>query len=264
MPGRTRPFIACVSTQLCCAVRCEFCATRESGLIRQLSSQEISAQIDAVVELAIADGARPSQIEISFMGMGEPLANAKALTDAIRATHSTFPDISRVSVSTVGPADRVRAFASSVQDLPVPVHLQLSLHATRDEHRRLLVPGTNDTIASLVDAGQFFAKTTSDHVCLNYVLLDGFNDSDDDAARLSAFDPRSFYIKLTHLNFQANLPAWVRPATQERFAAFVERLSAAGVPFKIFKGDGLDINASCGQLAARPVELFRSDFARTG
>jgi 23S rRNA (adenine2503-C2)-methyltransferase len=262
--GRPRPYIACVSTQVGCAVRCKFCVTQDSGFIRQLTAEEIFRQISSIAAIAIERGAQESEIEISFMGMGEPLANRGALLSAIATAHRFHPEISRVSVSTVGPSRTVRAFVPAAVSSEIPIHLQLSLHATRDSIRRSLIPGTKDTISNLIAAGATFAAATSDQVCLNYVLLDGLNDGNDDAEFLSQIDRRSFYVKLTHLNAQANLPSWVRSAAPDRFDYFGERLSAAGVAFKVFRGDGLDINASCGQLAARPIAIYRStDFART-
>lgn len=258
---RPRPYIACVSTQVGCALGCEFCATRETGFVRQLTVAEILEQILAVSRVAKDRGARDEDIEISFMGMGEPLCNSRAVLQAVNAAHHVYSGMTRASLSTAGSSSAIRGFTAAVADASIPIHLQISLHATCDLTRRKLIPGSNDSIEHLLDAGAEYARRTGDHVCLNYVLLAGINDSDDDARWLSHLPPDRFYVKLTHLNTIRGLPRHLRSSSPERFARFVASLRESHVPFKVFRGDGLDVHASCGQLSARPVALYRSSEA---
>ena len=258
IPGRDLPYIACVSTQLGCAVGCGFCATTPDGFVRQLTAAEIASQIASIARLAIARGASESEIEVSFMGMGEPLANRRGLVDAIHMTHQAVAGIRRVAVSTVGPARRIIEFVTDAEQSPIPVHLQISLHATRDDVRLGLIPRAGGTIDGLIDAGREYSIRTGDRVCLNYVLLDGVNDADGDADWLSRVDRARFYVKLTHLNSVESLPRHLRSSPPERFRLFRQTLADAGVAHKEFTGDGLDVHASCGQLAARPIALYRS------
>jgi len=255
IPGRDRPHIACVSTQLGCAIRCGFCATQKDGLFRQLTSREISEQIDAVVELAMRNGACESELEVSFMGMGDPLANRREVIRTIQYVHARYPKMSRVSVSTVGPSRLIAVFGREIDYASLPVHLQISLHATNDHIRAKLVPGVRDTLEHLLEAGRDYSLHTGDTVCLNYILLHGLNDSDEDATWLSRIDPRFFYVKLTHLNPIPGLANFISPACEGRFQHFVRVLESNGVPVKVFRGDGLDVRASCGQLASRPVQV---------
>lgn len=262
--SRERPYIACVSTQVGCAVRCVFCATRQRGLVRHLTAAEIFQQIEAVAAIAFMNGALQSEFEVSFMGMGEPLANPQDVIDAIGLTAQAYPGVTRVSLSTVGPSPQILTFTPGASHAPIAVHLQISLHATEESVRRKLIPGMTESIPDLVRAGVLYSKATRDRVCLNYVLLDGINDADSDAEWLAHLDPAALYVKLSHLNAVPGLPPGVRSATPQRFEAFAERLRSAQMPFKIFRGDGLDVRASCGQLAATPVTLYTSpEFARS-
>lgn len=178
--NRTRPNIACVSSQLGCAVGCPFCAASSEGLIRNLTADEILLQVSTVIDEGLAEGASEESFEVSLMGMGEPLANLKNLLEAINGIHRRYPLISRVSVSTAGPAKSIDGLNSSMPIRPT-VHLQISLHATNDATRRMLVPHAQESISRLLDAGRRFHQKTDDHVCLNYVLLHGMNDSMEDA-----------------------------------------------------------------------------------
>lgn len=259
VPGRERPFIACVSTQVGCAAGCHFCATRSTGLVRSLTSDEIWRQVSAVWSIARDRDASEDQFEISFMGMGEPLANDIAVLKTIEHARLALPGISRVSVSTVGPAWRIARFALRAQGSPVPIHLQVSLHATLDHVRRRVIPHAPDSVAELVAAAAAFGRTAGDSVCVNYVLMDAVNDTDADAKRLAALvaPHRGVYVKLTHLNDLPDMPGWIRPSPPGRFSHFGRVLSSAGVGYKVFRGDGLDVQASCGQLAAKPVAIYR-------
>jgi 23S rRNA (adenine2503-C2)-methyltransferase len=254
VPGRARPEIACVSTQVGCAVGCRFCATALGGFQRNLSAAEIMQEISAVIDEAVERGAAERDFEVSFMGMGEPLANWVNLRAALVETAARYPLISRVSISTVGPAHRVRKMIEELPGRP-RVHLQISLHATEDALRRRLIPHAPGAIADLLAAGRLFHEETGDQVCLNYVLLEDVNDREADADWLSRLDRSAFYIKVTHLNEVPNVPPGIVGAGMTRMHQFCRWLEARGMPHKMFIGDGLDVRASCGQMASVPVEL---------
>src|SRR5205085_1296033 len=145
VPGRPRPHIACVSTQVGCAVGCPFCAASRPGFLRNLTAEEILLQITAIIQDNPAADLFAEGFEVSFMGMGEPLANLQNLLNAIGQLRVRYPQISRVSVSTAGPAQRIEALTAAMPILPL-VHLQISLHATTDAVRRQLIPHAPDTI----------------------------------------------------------------------------------------------------------------------
>lgn len=258
VPGRDRPLIACVSTQVGCAVGCPFCATAREGFFRNLTTDEVLLQISTLLDECVSDPLALSGVEVSFMGMGEPLANRKNVLSAIEATHARYPQVSRVSVSTAGPSVRIDALTACMP-AAVAIHLQISLHATLDSVRRRLIPQAPDSIENLMAAGRRYHIATGDKVCLNYIPLRGINSSPEDAAWLSGIDPDAFYVKLTALNPTPGIPETLTPLTPAEMWQFGEPLRARGVSVKVFLGDGLDVQASCGQLAATPVELRVSD-----
>lgn len=256
VPGRERPHIACVSTQLGCAVGCPFCAAAYTPFVRNLTTDEIFIQIDTILTDLPSEKILREGFEVSFMGMGEPLANLQNLLGAIRKIHLNYPQVTRVSVSTAGPARRIDTLTAAMPITP-PIHLQISLHATTDEIRRRLVPNAPDSISNLLDAGHRFHERTGDQVFLNYVLLRGVNDSIEDARWLAHLDRRAFYVKIAALNDIASMPCDIVGASIDEIQAFSHKLDDHHLPHKIFVGDGLDVHASCGQLAAVPREIER-------
>jgi 23S rRNA (adenine2503-C2)-methyltransferase len=254
VPGRERPNIACVSTQLGCAVGCLFCVAGHQPFFRNLTTEEILVQVAAILDDRTVAGVLDNGFEVSFMGTGEPLANLHNLLAAIQRIHSLYPQITRVSVSTAGPAHRIDALTGAMPVMP-PVHLQISLHAITDETRRILIPKAPDSIVNVIAAGQRYHEKTGDQVFLNYVLLRGINDSAEDVRWLAGLDRKAFLVKIAALNETAGTPAGIVGASMEEIRRFSMRLSQLNVPHRIFVGDGLDVHASCGQLAAVPREL---------
>jgi 23S rRNA (adenine2503-C2)-methyltransferase len=252
--GRERPHIACVSTQLGCAVGCRFCAAGLGSFMRNLTAEEIMLEIDTILSDRDRDAVLSAGFEVSFMGMGEPLANLPAMVSVIRQLGQSEQRITRVSVSTAGPSSRIDAL-TSVMPITPTVHLQISLHATDDDARRMLVPRAPDSIDNLLKAGRRFHSSTADDVCLNYVLLRGVNDRASDIAWLGTLDWSGFYLKVSQLNHVDGMPRDLQGASTDEILFFSARLRDHGVPHKVFVGDGLDVGASCGQLAAVAREL---------
>lgn len=257
VPGRERPNIACISTQIGCAVGCPFCATAGAPFFRNLTKDEILLEISSVLADHDAEALLGEGFEVSFMGMGEPLANLRNLLAAVEELGRRYPQITRASVSTAGPARRIEALTAAMPTSP-PVHLQISLHATSDSTRRRLIPNAPDSIDNLFRAGRRFHEKTGDRVYLNYVLLKGINDSEADAQWLAQLDQEAFCLKISALNSVPNLPAELEGASLEDILCFSHKLREHGLGHKVFVGDGLDVQASCGQMAATPRELVES------
>lgn len=253
--GRERPNIACVSTQLGCAVGCVFCSAGHSPYFRNLTKDEILFEVAEILEDQMTAQILDEGLEISFMGVGEPLANLRNLLATIEDIHSRYPQITRVSVSTAGPAKRIEALTEAMPVEP-PIHLQISLHATGDAIRRQLVPNAPDSIANLLRAGRRYHEKTGDRVFLNYVLIKGINDSADDVSWLAGVDRDAFLVKIAALNEAPGTPCGIVGASIEEIRAFSARLKDRNIPHRVFVGDGLDVHASCGQLAAVPRELI--------
>ena len=243
----------CVSSQIGCAIDCQFCATATLGFGRNLGADEIVQQIYGATALATR---RPTNLV--FMGMGEPLHNFEQVARALALLqHPWGASFSprRITVSTAGLVtgiDRLAAIS------PAP-NLAISLNATTDEVRDQIMPiNRRWPIAALLDAARRFPLSHGRRVTFEYVLLAGVNDSDADADRLVRL--------LRGIPSKVNLIPWngfpidtdqgpvfrfQRP-TAERIRTFQERVRASGMAIYIRSPRGDDIDAACGQLAARP------------
>jgi 23S rRNA (adenine2503-C2)-methyltransferase len=247
----------CVSSQAGCGMNCPFCATGQAGLTRNMSAAEI---VDQVVT-----GARwlrrgelpggPGRVSnVVFMGMGEPLANYKAVLGAVRRLTEPSPDglgLSQrsVTVSTVGlvPAmDRLAAEGLSVT-------LALSLHAPDDELRDTLVPvNTRWKVCEVLDAARRYFETTGRRVSIEYALIRDINDQAWRADLLGTELNRRGR-GWVHVN-----PIPLNPTPGSKWTAsdprvertFVDRLRAHGIPTTVRDTRGREIDGACGQLAA--------------
>ncbi len=242
----------CISSQAGCAVNCPFCATGQSGFGRQLTPGEI---VDQVLHWhrppwnALGD-ARRGHYNIVFMGMGEPLNNADRVFEAVRLLN----DPARLGIGarhiTVSTSGVVPGMDRMVGELP-QVNLAISLHAATDPLRDELVPINRKwPIREVIGAGRSFAARTGRRVSLEYVMIDGLNDTGEQADGLIEL-ARGW---LTHLNL---IP--LNPTPGSRWTGtpaagierFVRRLRAGGVSVTVRDTRGREIEAACGQLHAQ-------------
>ncbi|MEU6035621.1 23S rRNA (adenine(2503)-C(2))-methyltransferase RlmN [Actinomadura sp. NPDC047616] len=244
----------CVSSQAGCGMNCPFCATGQAGLTRNLSTAEIVEQVTAGAR-AMASGRVPGGpgrvSNIVFMGMGEPLANYKAVLGAVRRITDPSPrglGISQraVTVSTVGLVPAIEKLAA--EDLSV--RLAVSLHAPDDELRDELVPINNRwKVQEVLDAAWAYADRTGRRVSIEYALIKDVNDQAWRADLLG----RLLRGHLVHVNLIPLNPTpgsrWTasRPRDEREF---VRRLEAHGVPVTVRDTRGREIDGACGQLAA--------------
>jgi len=239
----------CVSSQVGCRFACKFCVTARRGLQRHLSADEIVEQVLHARRVSRAPG-----MNIVFMGMGEPLDNFDAVTQAIRVLTSAelgMIGARRITVSTTGVVDRIRDLAAS----GLRVRLALSLNASNDADRKRLMPvSARSSIEETLAAAEEFARRTRHHVTLEYVLLRDVNDRDEDLERLHALgDPkRPFKLNLIPFNPDPRL-RFERP-TKTRVRAFEEGLQGRFRSVTVRWSMGLDIDAACGQLFGRHQE----------
>jgi 23S rRNA (adenine2503-C2)-methyltransferase len=247
----------CISSQAGCAVGCPFCATGQAGFGRQLSAGEIVDQVlhwhRAPWEALGTDwrpGARTGHYNIVFMGMGEPLNNTDRTFAAVRLLND--PDrlgvgARHVTVSTSGV---VPGIDRMIDELP-QVNLAISLHAAEDGLRDELVPLNRKwPIGELIAAGRRFAERTGRRVSLEYVMIDGVNDSLALGEQLGALAAgwRS-HVNLIPLNPTPGSRWGGTP--RPRLVAFADVVRAAGVPVTIRDTRGREIEAACGQLHAQ-------------
>lgn len=238
-PGRTPAL--CVSTQVGCAVGCVFCMTGTTGLIRQLGSAEIVAQV------ALARQHRPVQ-RVVFMGMGEPAHNLDNVLEAIELL-GTAGNIGHKNLvfSTVGDP---RVFEALPQGRVKPA-LALSLHSTRAELRARLLPrAPRMSPEELVDAGERYARASGYPIQYQWTLLEGINDGDDEVDGIVRLLHGKYAIlNLIPYNTVDELP-FKRPSW-EQAADMARRLHRKGILTKLRQSAGQDVEGGCGQLRAR-------------
>jgi 23S rRNA (adenine2503-C2)-methyltransferase len=238
--GRRRT--VCISTQVGCPVGCVFCASGMGGRTRDLTPGEVLEQV-----LHARRWLRPAAdvTHVVVMGVGEPLANYDAL---VRALHIFVADWGlalgsrRITVSTIGLPDRIRALAA--EDLGV--QLAVSLHAADDATRRRLVPGARPA-SEVLAAAREFAQRTGRGVTIEVVLVQGVNDSVAHARRLAdRVGDLPEMVNLIPLNPVPGLPCVAPPP--ERVHRFAEELRRRGLNARERRRRGADIAAACGQL----------------
>jgi 23S rRNA (adenine2503-C2)-methyltransferase len=243
-PGRST---VCLSSQAGCTRHCQFCATASLGFTRSLAPGEIVLQyLVAAAEAPVTAPAR----NVVFMGMGEPMDNLDAVLAAVnQLTDAAAPRLStnNVTVSTAGIVPGMERFLREC-----PAHLALSLNATTDAARERLMPHDKVwPIAALLDTLRAdHARGSRRRYFIEYVLWEGINDSDADAARLAtllAGLPAHVNL-IPHNAFPGNR---LGPPSHPRMLAFQRSVRAAGVRCLLRRPRGREIAAACGQLALR-------------
>jgi 23S rRNA (adenine2503-C2)-methyltransferase len=239
----------CVSSQSGCPLTCTFCATGAMRFGRNLTASEI---LDQVLHLR-----RSERLDhLVFMGMGEPMMNL----DAVLAAAERLPDVGiaqrRVGISTVGWVPGIRRLAAE----PLPIRLALSLHAPEDALRSRIMP-VNDRypIAEVLDACREYVDRRRRPVFVEYVMLAGVNDTYAQAVGLAKLlDPRAFKVNLIPYNPTGGPYAGSSRGAIDAFRAVLEE---HGLRATVRLTRGRDIDAACGQLAAREASR---PAARTG
>jgi 23S rRNA (adenine2503-C2)-methyltransferase len=246
----------CVSSQVGCAVNCQFCLTAKLGIRRNLTPGEIAGQVAAVLNRHNVELGR-DRINLVFMGMGEPFLNYSAFMDAVRllAGPISIPE-SRMTVSTSGILPGIQQFAGE----SIRPKLAVSLNASNDVVRESIMPITRKwNIAALLEAISAVPLRPRERVTFEYVLLGGINDQREHADELIAL--------LKNLNAKVNLIVWnsgpdmpFHEPTPQDVGILQRRLRDAGIPAFIRKPRGRDIYAACGQLkrtleSPRPAAL---------
>ena len=232
----------CVSSQVGCAVGCVFCMTGKEGLIRQVGSAEIVAQV------AFARLQRVVK-KVVFMGMGEPLANEEAVWGAVERIHGDIGLSARhLTISTVGIVPGIRKLATR----PLPVNLAVSLHAARDVLRDELVPiNKRYPINELMQACRDYLDSKNRRISFEWAMIDGINDQPRDARELAQLCGQltpSAHVNLIPLNPTPGSEWDASPKPVER--EFVARVREQGVSCTVRDTRGQEIAAACGQLAA--------------
>jgi 23S rRNA (adenine2503-C2)-methyltransferase len=232
----------CVSSQVGCAYGCKFCASGLAGFTRNLDAAEIAGQVLAAEQLS---GERVDSLV--FMGMGEPLANLDNLLDAvalITGEKTLHLGARHLTISTSGLVPQIRRLAGH----PQQIRLAISLHGATDEVRERIMPVNKKwPVAELFEVLDFWNSQKNQKLTLEYILIDGVNDSLEQAAILARHARRlQAKVNLIPYNTVDGLD-WIRPS-DTRCRAFRDVLKNAGVSATLRLEKGHDIDAACGQL----------------
>lgn len=245
----------CVSSQVGCAVNCQFCLTAKLGMRRNLTAGEIAGQVAAVlnrqrVRIGSGRGVQtPSRINLVFMGMGEPFLNYDAFMHSVHLLRAMGIPESRMTVSTSGILPAILQFANE----PVRPKLALSLNASNDAVRERIMPVTRKwSIATLLAAVRSLPLGKREYVTFEYVLLGGINDQPQHAREVLAL--------LAGMKAKVNLIVWnpgpgidFQQPTPADVAVFHRMLIDGGIPTFTRRPRGRDIYAACGQLKRTTV-----------
>jgi 23S rRNA (adenine2503-C2)-methyltransferase len=244
--GEKAPKItACISTQVGCALGCTFCATATLGLKRNLTAGEIVAQV-----LLLQNRMEPERLtNLVLMGMGEPLHNFDNVIQALQAITGE-PGMKlgprRVTLSTVGLVPEIYRLAET----GLGVRLAVSLNATTDGARNMSMPvNRRYPLAGLMEAARHYATATEDRVTFEYVVIEGQNDTREDALRLAGL-VRGIPCKINLIPYNLNPQFDFRRPQPGRLTEFRDVLYPRCPAVTIRYSKGTDIGAACGQLVA--------------
>lgn len=249
IPGNQK-FTVCVSSQVGCKLGCKFCATGTLGFKRNLTYGEIFNQVTAAKMAAEAQGFPLSNIV--FMGMGEPMLNydnVLAAIERITAEDGLAMSPYRITVSTAGIPDKIRQLA----DDGVRFNLAVSLHAAKENVRTSLMPINKAySLKEVADSLKYFVEKTGTRPTFEYLLLKDINDSLEDAKAL-AFYCRQFPIKINLIEYNNVEGSGFQHSPDKKRDEFVKYLENCNMVVNIRRSKGKDIDAACGQLAAKEV-----------
>ena len=242
----------CISTQSGCPVGCVFCATGLLGLNRNLTNGEIIDQLAILSRIAQERGSKVDNVVL--MGMGEPLLNYENTLNAIRTFNSGKGlnlGARRITLSTIGIPSGIEKLASE----GLQVNLAISLHSADTSMRENLVPiAKKYTLSQIIDASKKYIELTNRRITFEYVMINGVNDSPKDAkALIYLIQGINCHVNLIPLNPNPHYAG--DSSSLETIKQFGNILLAAGIPVTIRFSQGVDIQAACGQLAAR-IEYY--------
>ena len=241
----------CVSSQYGCGMGCKFCRTGTMGFIANLDAADIVAQVRGV--LSDCKTSADSFSNMVFMGMGEPLHNLKNITKAIRILTDPYAfEIAprKITVSTVGLVPAIEKFAE--EDLGV--NLAVSLNATTDEIRSEIMPVNKAfPIEKLLSTLRNFPLKGRKKITIEYVMLAGVNDHEEDLSRLSKI-LRGIRCKINLIPYNENAQLGFKTPSENKINSWLRTLTDKGIDVTVRWSKGKDINAACGQLATEVVK----------
>jgi 23S rRNA (adenine2503-C2)-methyltransferase len=251
-PAAERRLTLCLSTQVGCPLDCKFCATGTMGFSRNLTAGEI---IDQVIQAQRHAHRRITNLV--YMGMGEPMLNYENVMKSvgiITDDRSLNIGARHITISTAGYPEKIRRMADEDQK----VKLALSLHSLDNAKRAQLMPITKKhSVDDLMESLEYYHRRTRRRPTFEYILFDGFNDTEEDTKRFAKLSKR-IPCKVNIIPFHSidftrpsGFAATLKPTPRDRVEAFADSLRKAGITVMIRGSSGSDIEAACGQLAVQ-------------
>ncbi len=235
------PINICVSSQVGCACNCAFCATGKKRFVRNLSFEELKKQVLLIIR--DTPQADDQLFEITYMGTGEPLNNFNEVSKSFEYFENTYNNLCRINISTIVP--HLNIPKERLLTKRCPIHFQYSLHFTDDDLRKRYL---NNKLVPICEALEFLnslSNYTNEEFCVNYLLFDGLNDSEEDAKKLICLcNSLKSYIKVSE--YCPIDGGSLRPS--KNFSKFTAILDKNNIRWKPFQSKGVDIKASCGHL----------------
>jgi len=237
----------CVSTQVGCTMGCSFCATGLGGFKRNLTKGEIIGQVLGFQQLVKASNQDLRVSNVVYMGMGEPLLNYDNLMASVKMlNHEDVFNISyrRISISTCGLVPRIKKLAQE----KLPLVLAISLHGATDQVRNQIMPVNQQyPLAELIEVCKYYVKATGRKITFEYIMLDGLNDSVDDAAKLAGLI-KGIPANVNLIPYNRVSESGHRRSNKKNVKLFATRLAKLGIEAVVREEKGGDISAACGQL----------------
>lgn len=233
---------ACISSQVGCKMGCYFCASTKKGYIRNLSTAEMLRQI-----YLIQKDTKEKISNVVIMGSGEPLEN---FDNVIKFLHIINDErgqnisLRKITLSTCG----IVPYIYKLADLNLPITLAISLHASNQEKREQIMPiAKKYKLPDLLKACDYYVETTGRRLTFEYILIEGFNDSTEDAENLSKLlKGKLANVNLIPCNYIKE--ADIKPSSDSDIMKFKKILTDKGINATLRRELGSDINAACGQL----------------
>lgn len=245
----TYGYSICISTQVGCRMGCKFCASTVNGMVRNLTSGEILAEILAAEKII---GTRISNVVL--MGSGEPLDNFNNVIkfiNIVNADYSLNIGQRHITLSTCGIVPKIKEIA----DMKMQITLAISLHASNDELRNNIMPISNKySIKELIDVCKYYTQKTNRRITFEYSLIKEINDREENAIELSnLLKGLLCHVNLIPVNKVTDNT--FEKSTKESIIIFSNILNKFGIQNTIRREMGTDINAACGQLRRKYIEL---------
>jgi len=245
-------FTLCISSQVGCAQNCKFCLTAKGGFKRNLTPAEVISQIRDIRQYLLENNSNNKLANIVFMGMGEPLANYDTIIQALKimtdADYGLKLSEGKITISTCGLVPEMEKLGSVTN-----ANLAVSLNATDDKTRSMLMPINNRyPLKELLDACKTFKMRPRNKITFEYILIDGINDSEEDAKRLCKM-LAPIKAKINLIPFNEHSGTTFKKPSKTKISKFLQILLDGNYTAIIRKSKGNDISAACGQLKAKLI-----------